>query len=1192
MAEPTDGGTFLGSGGAYDFFLPNVPLPPDDAGNVFLAELQVADTQSTLARLKALTEEPQAGAATGRGARTLSELIVGPGNAPQKEEDQRPLLQRVIEGAAAAAKDIGRGATQAPVQVVGGAADAAKELATSAEHMADWLQSKVPLKIPVPIGAVRNAAAGVIGPAAMLPTDETINGWLENPAAMIRDLMPDIGRRDTVTANLVRDTAQFVAAMYLSSRALGAFGASTGGTVGMAASGAIADFAMRNPDSGRLADLLSRQPALQGPVVDFLKSDPDDSEGLKRFKNALEGLALGTVGQGLIEGVKLVRAQLRTQKGAVEAFAKDPLAEARATYGEMKPSDLGLGDLNRPLVTTVKLDQGDKLRQAGRARAAMKATESGVPDDVVAKGISGPAKVGEVGERGIYVNYSRIDTPDDVKSVIDQVAEAFKGKIDAARRGAQTNRETQALADSLGMTVDDILSRRPGAPLNAEQALAARQVMNATAERLVEAAKVAASPNATPADLFAFRKLLAVHTAVQTEVIAARTETARALQAWSIPSKAGNVEMSRHVQSMLESAGTDTQQIAQRLAILQASGATPAGINGFIRASVLARTGEALKAAWIAGLLSNPKTHLVNATSNALTLMQQVYERRVAEGISALRGDGAIAPGEALAMLHGMTQSSGDALKAAAQAIRTGESSLAFMATPKVDAVARPISGEALGIGNDALSRGVDYLGKVFDVPGRLLGASDDFFKTIGYRMELHAQALRTAAAEGLTGEKAAARINQILLNPPENIRLSAVDAALYNTFTNRPGPMGQALLALRAKVPATTVILPFIKTPANIASYAFERSPLAPLTASWRADMAAGGARQDLALARMATGTMIMMTALDLADQGVITGSGVYSKNESAKKGTEQRLGWQPYSVKVGDKYYSYQRADPFGMTLGFAADFAEMFKRGELEGDKMDEAEEILAAGIAAISNATISKTYLRGASEFFSTMGDPAQASKRYVGQLMGSAVPAAVNVARQVEDPVSRETMRIWDYVTNRLPVYASTLPARRNLWGEIEPDRSGLGEGTNVMSPVQISQQKGEPIDLEMRRLNVGQDRIKQKVDWDGVPVNFADWPRVYEAYVRLAGNDLVHPAWGLGAKDYLNAVVSGTHPMSEVYRLAGDSEEGKGAFIRNAVSQYRQLARATIMADPRFQDFAEFIRQEKEAKRGRRLTFR
>src|SRR5581483_11172048 len=107
------------------------------------------------------------------------------------------------------------------------------------------------------------------------------------------------------------------------------------------------------------------------------------------------------------------------------------------------------------------------------------------------------------------------------------------------------------------------------------------------------------------------------------------------------------------------------------------------------------------------------------------------------------------------------------------------------------------------------------------------LSASDEFFKTIGYRMELSAQALRQAVSEmpDAAPEALKSRVAQIIENPPENLRLAAVDAATYQTFTNAPGKLAQTLGQLTTHYPALKVILPFTRTPANILNYTFERT-------------------------------------------------------------------------------------------------------------------------------------------------------------------------------------------------------------------------------------------------------------------------------------------------------------------------------------------------------------------------------
>ena len=109
---------------------------------------------------------------------------------------------------------------------------------------------------------------------------------------------------------------------------------------------------------------------------------------------------------------------------------------------------------------------------------------------------------------------------------MQQMADAFKGDVDAARRGEKVTFAQMELSASQEDAFKVLLDRRQGQPLNAEQSLAARQLWAASGQKLTEVAKIAAD-NPSEVNLFAFRKMLATHYAIQNEVIAARTETAR-----------------------------------------------------------------------------------------------------------------------------------------------------------------------------------------------------------------------------------------------------------------------------------------------------------------------------------------------------------------------------------------------------------------------------------------------------------------------------------------------------------------------------------------------------------------------------------------------------------------------------------------------------------------------------------------
>lgn len=811
---------------------------------------------------------------------------------------------------------------------------------------------------------------------------------------------------------------------------------------------------------------------------------------------------------------------------------------------------------------------------AAAEAAARKFVQNGgtINRPVAAPMAKGLVNAGETAGGNVYINFARIDSPDSVRRVMRDMAEAFAPSIDEAKRGVQSNKLTAKLADDLGMTVDDLLQRRRGQPFNAEEALAARRLWAASGEKLLEVAQKATAPNAGAVDQFNFRKMLATHYAIQAEVVGARTETARALQAWAIPAGSG-VEQARAIQTVLDGMGGPemSQQIAKRLAILAQTGATPEAMAEFTRKGWGAASLDAVREAWVNGLLSSPKTHLVNTMSNSIVLVQQIYERKAAELISGALGTNAVAPGEAAAMAHGLIESQKDAWRLAWKALKTGETGASL---GKIDLpIERAITGEAFRQSDTAIGKAIDYIGATFRVPGKLLGAEDELFKTIGYRMELRAQAVRQAVGEGLRDDALGRRVAEILTAPPEHIRIAAADAALYSTFTNATGEIGKSMLQFRNRVPGAWLVLPFVRTPVNIARYAFERSPLAPLVGQWRADVAAGGARQALALARMATGTTIMLTAAGYADQGRLSG---YGPDDPGEREALRRQGWQPYSIKAGNKWVGYNRTDPLGATLGLAADFAELVRRREIEPDELDEVNEVLAAAIASAAHTAVSKTYMSGVAEFIDMMENPEQAAPQYIARMLGSAVPAGAAAAEQIADPTAREQFKLFDYAQSRIAGLSARLPPRRDLWGEpIRPD-SGFGSAYDALSPVQISRDKPRAIDAEIVRLNLDLRRLSKKADFDGVPVNFRDWPEVYDAYVRLAGNDLKHPVWGLGARDFLDAVVSGKHDLSEVYRLKSDGEDGgKAAFIKQTISDFRALARREVKA--RFPAFADEV---------------
>lgn len=1071
----------------------------------------------------------------GSGSRTQKPgTPAAPATLPEGEIEKEGSLPGRI------AKDIGTGVIETPRALVKGVRDAYQNTIDIGKELGDWIEQTADLPV------VFIDREGV-----RLVSNEEAQGRRLSDLANL----PDLDAPESVTGGMVKGITQFLVGMKGAGKLTSVAGLPAGAYTTAALKGAIANFAVFDPHQNRLSNLIQQFPALQNPVTAYLASDSTDNAAEGRFKNSLEGLGLGLITDGFFKGVKLLR-EARAAK--VAASADDAVKVAAGAPDLPEDAFRQIGDdalaPDAPILQTTKIPKSDLNVDPGK----------------LGKGAEEPK---------VFINFARIDAPTDVKRAMQEIADASQEGIDSARRGVQTFEKIKLNAQQQDAW-KVLKARRVGDPLNAEQSVAARQLWASSANKLTELAE-AASQNPSEANLFAFRKMLAVHDAVQTEVIAARTETARALSSWRIPAGASTQRLAEITARLQETGGAEVaRELATRVSALGKAGMYQE-MTAVVEKTAYAKTRDAMLEGWINGLLSNPATHVANTASNTSVIALRMSERKVAASIASLLGDNnSVQAGEAMHQWYGVTEGYKDAFRFAAKTARTGETGygLGKVELPREGA----ITSEAFRISSDSgLGRGVDLLGSVVRTPGRALAVEDEFFKTIGYRMELHAQALRQAISEvragGLPEEGLKGRIADIIANPPQNIRLAAADAAVYQTFNNAPGKLAQAIGRATANYPLLKIILPFTRTPANILTFTFERTPLAPLMSSFRQSIAAGGARRDLALAQMALGTGIMATTADLAMNGQITGRG---PNEKGQRAALSRTGWQPYSVKVGDRWVAFNRLDPVGSLLGMSADIVDALRNMQHEAVDDPDTERLSVAAAIAVAGNLVNKTYLSGLASLFEAMSDPQQYGEGMVQRLAGSVVPAGAAAVNRQMDPYQREVYSMLDAIKARTPGLSDELTPRRNLWGEAQKWESGLGAGYDFFSPVYTKPNSKEPIDLEILEQGFNLTMPPKRTSFDGATVDLGQHPKVYSRYVELAGNELKHPAWGLGAKDLLNEIVSGKHPLSQIYEIKSDGPEGgKDLFVRDMIRDYRERARAQLL-----EEFPE-IRAQVDVKR-------
>ena len=760
------------------------------------------------------------------------------------------------------------------------------------------------------------------------------------------------------------------------------------------------------------------------------------------------------------------------------------------------------------------------------------------------------------------INFDNIKEPDEVLTVIDNIG-AQEDQFIKARGGVVSQEQT--VVDAAKVELEEILGFKLGDGVTPARITGARIALTDSASRLQKMAKHVLDGEATTAEKLAFRQSVSTHVAIQQSVAGMSAEAGRSLNAFRIPVQAGMqtgdktaVFRSQLQETFERSGGDDT--LYKLAEYIEEAGDDLAEVTKRAKQLNSATTGDFILEYWINGLLSSPATHMVNVTSNAMVATWSIPERMLASGYSKLfRSEKGVEIQEAVGQVFGLMQGTRDGLRMFWQTLKTGEPSDPAM---KLEARKyRAITAQNVGINTEGyLSKGVDLLGNAIRMPGRFLGAEDEFFKSIGYRMELNAIAYRKAASEGLEGEALGKRIIEIVNNPTEEIHLAASDVARVQTFTNPLGESGQKVQQLANSHPALKLILPFVRTPVNIVKFVGMRSPLAPFAKSFRADMMAGGARRDLALSRMSLGSLVLGYGATMAADGIITGGGPKNK---AQRDALRRQGWQPYSMKVGDKYYSFNRLDPLGMFLGLSADLTEVMKYAEDDQDSLDLAT---AATISLAKNLT-SRTYLRGLSDVMNVITDPDRYAERFFQRQAASFTPMTslvANIEREF-DPTIRATYSMMDEIKSRTPGLSDSLPPRRNLYGEPIVLQGGLG--IDFVSPIYSSTREFDFVDNEIveNEVNVSMPRRSIGTGNFSIELNAEE----YDRYVVLAGKELKMPYTNLKTgktKDlnlhkYLQSMMA-----SDMYQSASEGPDGgRAMLITTIVNAFRDGARATLL---------------------------
>ena len=206
--------------------------------------------------------------------------------------------------------------------------------------------------------------------------------------------------------------------------------------------------------------------------------------------------------------------------------------------------------------------------------------------------------------------------------------------------------------------------------------------------------------------------------------------------------------------------------------------------------------------------------------------------------------------------------------------------------------------------------------------------------------------------------------------------------------------------------------------------------------------------------MARALIGSGVGALVAEMAAQGLITGNGPADEKAKALLRAD---GWQPYSMRIGDRYISYQRLDPFASTLGVAAGMVELQ-------DHMTEKqrESVALLVTASVMQNLSSKTWLSGLGDLVDAVNDPGRYADSWLKRTVASlAVPAGVAQVARTMDPTLREADGVLDAIRRRVPGVSKSLPEQRDVWGKEVTSEGGLGP--DIISPIWQSTRHNDPV---------------------------------------------------------------------------------------------------------------------------------
>lgn len=1113
--------------------------------------------------------------------------------------------------------------TDIPLQVVGGFRDAGQSMISLFENLRE-----------TSVGGFVVGDDARNGIVEYLNPEELRERGFRNPITGKvgeRDAfkLPEVDKPETVLGTITRGISQFYGGWVTAPAKF-----AKSGFTGTLARGAQADFLAFDEDTGRVVDIITElAPSLENPIFDYLSAKKNEETWYEgRLKNALEGGMIGTALTGIVKAAPVIKVGAEKVTDTVsevkdKIFDLVQFIKLRRLEADGKPIDLDKIKELEDKVTGQNIVLTGKGGTKNLAENILKDAQTTRTAERF-ETLKDKAGADELNEEIVktfdrYMDSVRANATNNANPTMDwkKLSESLDFKfsprayadtdfgiimIEALQKAVLADRKF----DKIGNKIIELQAQKVGGDI-----LQVTKMVGQLGNKLEEGLKYMWASQAIQQNLADALYKMANSIAKNEKTYSieqAKITTALLGRLIDFDSKvASNLGRGLNLRGVLKDANVDLSRdsiLNQIKAFANFGGNFEDFLSNVAKVkdvSMLSkvtnfvfnnRFWNAANEVWMSAALSLPKTHIINAISAATNLILKPVSLMAGSKLTwgldpALAKEVTQQMDTGASILAGYKSYLSDSIKFMKKAF-ADEDSVLFGGSTKFDA-----NTKALGSKYAPLIR----------IPLRALTAGDEFFKQTAYRSRLTQIAVREAQLANKSRDKVVGTL-------PDGRTYSEFDEYVANRFKQGFDETGLIGIDAEAKrfagevtftkdltgilrlaqelvneAPIFKQVLPFVKTPANIALQAIEMTPLSLLSKETRANFT-GSSRDAFKIAETRGRLAVGSTILGLTSLYSLTGNirgGFHPDREIREQ--QQSQGYLPYSVKIPftGTWIQYGRLDPIAMLLGTVADYTQIYPdlndkdREKIEYSLLQHMNNVMGKGSedtlpssVKIQNMIIggyksvfsniaSKTYLRGLIDFLQSFDgdDVERRGGWWVQNKLSSYMP---NILTKVSnDPYLRDTQTFVEELRNR--VGDRTLPKKYNYLGEpIVDDRNAIWRLFNKgVNPFEIKTTKDDPVlrDTVENEINIPPlKKVKDGVDLTQF-VN-KNGETAYEVYNnKLANSSLRKNLESLiKTKEYKNL------PTQLIYD-ENNKFGGKKVLVYRQVQEARDLAFDLLLAE-------------------------